>query len=75
MANTTLSCSFLTGIHSMLHSLLRDHPINNIDTKCHIKKLKSSRTFLIGYLGLYAKYEPNFLTSNHYYMHKFLLKN
>ena len=26
-------------------------PINNIDSKSHMKKLKSSRTFLIGYSG------------------------
>ena len=30
-------------------------PISNIDDKCHIKKLKSSKTCLIGYSGFFSR--------------------
>ena len=34
-----------------MHFVTKAPPINTIDSKCCTKKLKSSRTFLIGYLG------------------------
>ena len=35
----------------MMRFVTKTMPIDNIDSKCHIKKLKSSRTCLIGYSG------------------------
>ena len=35
----------------MTHFVTKAPPINSIDSKCHTKKLKSSRTCLIGYSG------------------------
>ena len=34
-----------------MHFVTKATAITNIDSKCHIKKLKSSRTCLIGYSG------------------------
>ena len=45
MANTALPHSCL----AVTHDVLCYPPINSIDSKCHTKKLKSSRTCLIGY--------------------------
>ena len=47
MANTALLCS----TYLMIRFVTKATPINHIDSKCHIKKLKSSRTCLIGYSG------------------------
>ena len=49
MANTALPCSSVVVSHDAL--VTKAPPISNIDGKCHIKKLKSSRTSLIGYSG------------------------
>ena len=35
----------------MMHFVTKAPPISNIDSKSHIKKLKSSRTCLIGYIS------------------------
>ena len=47
MASSALPCSSLAGVHVVNKAM----PINNIDSKCYIKQLKSSRTCLIGYPG------------------------
>ena len=36
----------------MIHFVTKVTPINIINGKCHIKKLKSNRTYLIDYSGL-----------------------
>ena len=48
MANTALPCSSL-AVTLAMHFVTKAPPINSIDSKCHIKKLKSSRTYLIDY--------------------------
>ena len=50
MANTALSFSSSTITHDAFAP-----PISNIDSKCHTKKLKSSRTCLIGYSGFISR--------------------
>ena len=47
MANTALPCSSLAL--TQMRFITKATPISYIDSKCHIKKLKSSRTCLIGY--------------------------
>ena len=39
----------------MTHFITKAPPIININSKCHIKKLKSSRTCLIGYLDFISR--------------------
>ena len=42
----------LAATHDTLHCYVRPHlRINSIDSKCCTKKLKSSKTYLIGYSG------------------------
>ena len=54
MANTASPCSSSTVTHDV------------IDSKCHIKKLKSSRTCLIGYSGFIS----HSLGGGHTYVHQ-----
>ena len=40
----------------MIQFFTKTMPISNIDRQCHIKKLKSSRTCMIGYSGFISHY-------------------